>query len=92
MNKENIKKISKFLSLILRHKPQTIGLTLDANGWADIEELITKSKKIKLTRELIDEVVAQNDKQRFIVKDDRIRANQGHSIDVVPVEYLREYL
>jgi len=82
MNKNSIKKISKFLSLLLRHKPQTIGLKLDANGWADIDELIEKSKNIKLDRALIDEVVAQNDKQRFIIKKNRIRANQGHSIDV----------
>ena len=82
MNKNNIKKISKFLSLLLRHKPQTIGLKLDANGWADIDEIIEKSKNIRLNRALIDEVVAQNDKQRFIIKDNRIRANQGHSIGV----------
>ena len=82
MNRENIKKVSKFLSLLLRHKPETIGLKLDENGWADIDELIEKSKKIKLTRALIDEVVADNDKQRFILEGNRIRANQGHSIKV----------
>ena len=82
MNKNNIKKTSKFLSLILRHKPETIGLKLDENGWADIDELIEKSKNLKLTKELIDEVVEQNDKQRFIVEGNRIRANQGHSIVV----------
>ena len=82
MNKNNIKKISKFLSLLLRHQPQTIGLKLDAHGWADIDELIAKSRKIRLTRALIDKVVAQNDKQRFIINENRIRANQGHSINV----------
>jgi len=82
MNRDNIKKVSKFLSLLLRHKPETIGLKLDKNGWADIDELIEKSKKIKLTRALIDEVVADNDKQRFIIEGDKIRANQGHSIKV----------
>jgi len=82
MNKNNIKKVSKFLSLLLRHKPETIGLTLDKNGWANIDELMKKSKHIRLTRALIDEVVADNDKQRFIVEGDRIRANQGHSISV----------
>jgi len=82
MNKNSIKKISKFLSLILRHKPETIGLKLDTHGWADIDELMAKSKNIKLTRALIDEVVAQNDKQRFIIEGNKIRANQGHSIDV----------
>ena len=82
MNRENIKKVSKFLSLLLRHKPEIIGLKLDENGWANIDELIEKSKDIELTRALIDEVVADNDKQRFILEGNRIRANQGHSIRV----------
>lgn len=82
MNKNNIKKISKFLSLILRHKPETINLKLDENGWADVDELIAKSKNIKLTKELINEVVRDNDKQRFIIEENKIRANQGHSIEV----------
>ena len=82
MNKNNIIKTSKFLSLILRHKPQTIGLKLDAHGWVDIDEIIEKSKVIKLTKEIIDEIVAQNNKQRFIIEGNKIRANQGHSIDV----------
>lgn len=82
MNKNKLKNISKFLSLILRHKPETIGLKLDKNGWADIDELIEKSKDISLTRELIDEVVQKNDKRRFIIDGNRIRANQGHSIEV----------
>jgi len=82
MKKNNIKKISKFLSLLLIHQPQTIGLKLDANGWADIDEIIAKSRNIRLSRILIDEVVAENDKQRFIIKNNKIRANQGHSISV----------
>jgi len=82
MKKENIEKISKFLSFILRHNPQSIGLKVDVNGWANIDEIIEKSKKIKLTREVIDKVVAQNDKQRFIIKSNKIRASQGHSIEV----------
>ena len=77
-----MKKISKFLSFILRHNPESINLKLDSNGWANIDELILKSKEIKLTRTLIDEVVNQNDKQRFIIEDDKIRANQGHSINI----------
>jgi len=82
MNKNDIKKISKFLSLLLRHKPQTIGLKLDVHGWADIDEIIEKSQNIQLNRALIDEVVVKNDKQRFIIKNNKIRANQGHSISV----------
>ena len=82
----NIIKTSKFLSLVLRHKPETIGLSLDANGWADIDTLVTltQSRSNRLTRELIEEVVVRNDKQRFVISDDgrRIRANQGHSIVV----------
>jgi putative RNA 2'-phosphotransferase len=85
MNKQQIK-ISKFLSLVLRHKPEHIGLTLDEAGWASVEELIqgASNKGFHLTPELIAEVVAKNDKQRFSLSADgnRIRANQGHSIPV----------
>lgn len=79
-------KTSKFLSLILRHKPELIGLQLDASGWADIGELILKARKagVNLTPGKIASVVATSDKRRFILSDDgsRIRANQGHSISV----------
>ncbi len=79
--------ISKFLSLILRHSPQTIHLNIDKYGWADIDELIqnaNKYKRMHLTIDLINTIVKTNDKQRFILSDDgkRIRANQGHSIKV----------
>ena len=77
---------SKFLSLILRHQPETIGLSLDANGRADIDELLRLSAAHgrPLTRALLDEVIATNDKQRFVLSEDgtKIRANQGHSIFV----------
>jgi putative RNA 2'-phosphotransferase len=79
-------KASKFLSLVLRHRPEHIGLTLDANGWADVGELIEKASAhgVSLTRELIAEVVATSDKQRFALDaaGERIRANQGHSVDI----------
>lgn len=79
-------KISKFLSLILRHTPEKIGLVLDENGWADVEELIVMSgqKGMIFSRADLEEVVATNDKQRFAYNEDksRIRASQGHSIDV----------
>ena len=78
--------ISKFLSLILRHKPEAIGLKLDKHGWADVDELISRARKSgqSLTRELLKNVVVNNDKQRFSFSADgsRIRANQGHSINV----------
>lgn len=76
---------SKYLSFILRHKPDEIALNLNEQGWANIDELIEKSApKQQLTPELIKEVVITNDKQRFKLSDDgkKIRANQGHSIKV----------
>jgi putative RNA 2'-phosphotransferase len=81
-------KISKFLSFVLRHKPEAIGLILDEQGWAYIDELINKAKQsgevTTLDRTLIQEVVDTNDKKRFVISEDgqRIRAAQGHSIDV----------
>ena len=83
---KNLTKISKFLSLTLRHRPQTIGLTLDENGWADVEELIDKARAHgrTISLDLLSEVVAKNDKKRFVFSEDgtRIRANQGHSIEI----------
>jgi putative RNA 2'-phosphotransferase len=77
---------SKFLALILRHEPGKIGLTLDAQGWAHIDELITFSQRSgkQIDRALIEEIVATSDKQRFIMSDDgrKIRANQGHSVNI----------
>lgn len=73
------------MSLVLRHQPELIGLNLDLGGWAEIDNLIALSKgHHPLTRDLIEEVVASNNKQRFAISDDglRIRAQQGHSIDV----------
>lgn len=82
----NITKTSKFLSLILRHNPESIGLELDEFGWANIEELIMLAEKNKRTIDLalIQKVVETNDKQRFSISEDGrlIRANQGHSIPV----------
>lgn len=86
MNEIENKRISKFLSLILRHQPETIHLQLDENGWADVNELITKSAKNRMhfTLKELDEVVETNSKKRFAFNEDKtkIRANQGHSIDV----------
>lgn len=78
--------LSKFLSRVLRHHPEAIGLTLDSQGWADVEHLLALARRhgVALTQELLQEVVEQNDKQRFSFDEDkrRIRANQGHSIPV----------
>ncbi len=77
---------SKFLSLILRHEPARIGLTLDPNGWADVEQLLQLAgqRGVRLDRPTLERVVAENDKQRFAFSPDgtRIRASQGHSIAV----------
>lgn len=77
---------SKFLSLILRHKPEEIGLVLDAQGWADIDELIhlANLRGKSLTRSGVEELVATNEKRRFAISADgaRIRASQGHSVSV----------
>ncbi len=79
-------RISKFLSLVLRHQPEAIGLELNEQGWADIGELIrlANNHRQPLTRELLERVVFENDKKRFALSDDgrQIRASQGHSIDV----------
>lgn len=79
-------KTSKFLSLVLRHAPDKVGLKLDSAGWANIDELIRKVTKAghPLTREVLGQIVAENDKQRFAISEDgkRIRASQGHSIQV----------
>lgn len=74
---------SKYLSYILRHKPDTIGLTLDGAGWASVDALIAKSE-IPISREELEAIVAADKKQRFALSPDgkRIRANQGHSIAV----------
>lgn len=86
MNEHQRKKISKFLSLILRHKPEIVNLNLDEKGWANVKELMEKcsSHSVNFTAEELDEVVQTNDKKRFIFNEDktRIRANQGHSVDI----------
>lgn len=86
MTEQHKKKTSKFLSYVLRHHPELINLNLDENGWANVDELITKSTNDSqcFTFEELDEIVETNDKKRFIFNEDktRIRANQGHSIDI----------
>jgi putative RNA 2'-phosphotransferase len=82
----NDQKLSKFLSFVLRHRPDEIGLTLDPNGWALVADLIERSQSasVHLTIDRIRELVRTSDKQRFALSDDgtKIRANQGHSVDV----------
>ena len=83
----HIRKTSKFMSLILRHKPETIGITLDEHGWADVKNLIDGINLAgghDLDRELLEEIVRTDEKQRYSFNEDHslIRANQGHSISV----------
>lgn len=79
-------KISKFLSLVLRHNPALIGLELDANGWASVVELLAKmkAKGHSINMEDLKHLVETNNKKRFAFSDDfeKIRANQGHSVEV----------
>jgi putative RNA 2'-phosphotransferase len=83
---KNVKSTSKFLSLVLRHKPEEIGLLLDENGWASVDELIQKinAKGNNIDIDLLNEIVETNDKKRFAFNDDKtkIRASQGHSIEI----------
>lgn len=74
---------SKFLSLVLRHKPEAAGLALDPEGWADVEALLEAIDLIA-DRAHLERIVAENDKKRFVLSSDGrlIRAAQGHSLDV----------
>ena len=77
----------KFISLILRHKPEAVGITLDKHGWADVHALIdgiNATGRHHLTQETLEEIVRTDEKQRYAFNEDhtRIRANQGHSISV----------
>ena len=82
-----LKHISKLLSLVLRHVPQTIGVELDAQGWADVDQLLARAAQhgTAISRAQLVAVVTTSDKQRFALNDDatRIRANQGHSLGAV---------
>lgn len=81
---------SKFLSFVLRHRPEKIGIKLDKQGWTDINDLIDKSRAHgePMTIEQIRQVVQENDKKRFQLSDDGllIRAVQGHSTDTVAIK------
>ena len=81
----NLKENSKFLALILRHKPETIDISLDERGWADVDALIVGIAKTRpFDRGMLEEIVRTDEKQRYSFNEDKtlIRANQGHSIPV----------
>ena len=81
----SLRDVSKYMSLILRHKPETIGISLDEHGWANVEDLITGiAKDNEFNMEILEEIVRRDEKQRYSFNEDKtlIRANQGHSIPV----------
>jgi putative RNA 2'-phosphotransferase len=86
MNDKQRVRVSKYLSLHLRHQPEGLGLTLEPGGWVAIETLLTACKDhgFAITRAELEEVVARCDKQRFAIDETGtcIRANQGHSTEV----------
>ena len=88
MNDKHLKGLSKVLSLVLRHKPEVIGITLDQNGWTDVHSLLEKMNTagFPISPGQLQQIVATNNKQRFGFNADqsRIRARQGHSVQVDP--------
>jgi len=86
MNDKERTRTSRFLSLVLRHEPEKIGLTLDSAGWVEVEALLAAcsghGQPLKLDQ--LQAVVSTNEKKRFAFSEDgrRIRASQGHSVDV----------
>lgn len=86
MNKEKMKKLSKSLSYVLRHRPDSVGLELEDGGWVLVEDLLAAFKQNRKTMsyELLEKIVAECDKQRYEFSEDRskIRARQGHSAKV----------
>ncbi|MFJ9636858.1 RNA 2'-phosphotransferase [Streptomyces sp. NPDC101178] len=84
MDERRTVKVSKYLSKHLRHQPERIGITLDDNGWVGVETLLSAAALhgFAISRAEFDHVVTVNDKRRFAVDGDRIRANQGHTVTV----------
>ena len=86
IDKKHYKKLSKSLSLVLRHRPEKIGIELDSNGWTSVKKLIDKMNTFseKIDFETLEAVIETNDKKRFSFNEDKtlIRANQGHSINI----------
>lgn len=95
----NLTNLSRYMSLILRHKPEVIGITLDEHGWASVNDLICGIEKNNpgFNMNILEQIVRTDSKQRYSFNDDKslIRANQGHSVNVdvelkekEPPEYL----
>ncbi|HUQ55493.1 RNA 2'-phosphotransferase [Lentzea sp.] len=79
MEQDRMIRLSKRMSKALRHQPERVGLTLDAAGWVPVADLLDA---LGISAEDMREVVERNDKKRFTIDGDRIRANQGHSVEV----------
>ena len=89
---KDLTKISKLIALVLRHKPETLGITLDSHGWADTKQLVSAiNNREKFTIKDLEYIVSTDEKQRYSFNRDKsmIRANQGHSINV-DVEFEEE--
>ncbi|WP_112466373.1 RNA 2'-phosphotransferase [Streptomyces triticisoli] len=84
MDERRTVKVSRYLSAHLRHQPGRIGLTLDEGGWVEIDTLLAAAAAhgFRISREELDHVVVTNDKRRFAIEGTRIRASQGHSVEV----------
>ena len=86
MGNDKNKKLSVFISLVLRHNPEAAGIRLDSHGWADVDELIKGIKQSgrKINRDILEEIVRTDEKGRYSFDEEKkkIRANQGHSIPV----------
>lgn len=81
----DLQQLSKLMSLVLRHKPETIGITLDEHGWADVQALVSGiNKKYAFDQDMLEEIVRTDSKGRYAFDEThtKIRANQGHSIQV----------
>ena len=91
---KDLENTSKFLSYVLRHKPESIGITLDSNGWVGIDVLIRQANKHRqpLLQDLISQVDITSDKKRFTLSEDalKIRAAQGHSINQVNIVHIEK--
>ncbi|TQS28448.1 RNA 2'-phosphotransferase [Microbispora sp. KK1-11] len=84
MDDRRLVRVSKYLAKHLRHQPERIGIELDAHGWVDIDALLTAAAAhgFPISRAELEQVVADNDKRRYVIEGDRIRASQGHSVPV----------
>lgn len=86
MGKGNLLRKSKFLSMLLRHKPEEANLKMDKHGWISVDELV---KNTNISQEELEEIVRTDDKERYSFSEDKkmVRANQGHSIPWVEIEF-----